>query len=355
MCGIAGLILSSGAPPPDPAMLVAADRRLQHRGPDGTGHAVVGRVALVHNRLAIIDLVTGDQPLFAGPATLVCNGEIYNYRELRVAMPGVNFATNSDCEPPLHLWLREGPDYAQQLRGMYAIAIHERVAAHGDADARSVRHQAALHRADRRRPGVRVGTAGAAGSRPGGTHGAAGRARGTAATAVHHRRRHDLRRHPAPAAGRDADLRRRPRAGPRAVCRIFPRAGRRTSTRMRRWHGWTARWRKASICISAATCRTACSCRAASTAATLLALMARLNSQPVLAFTAGFDAPGAADEREHAATVAKALGAQHETIEITEEMVWRASARDRRLHGRSRRRITRSSRPGSWPGARGRT
>ena len=55
---------------------------------------------------------------------------------------------------------------------------------------------------------------------------------------------------------------------------------------------------------------------------TLLALMARLNSQPVLAFTAGFDAPGAADEREHAATVAKALGAKHETIEITEQMVW---------------------------------
>jgi asparagine synthase (glutamine-hydrolysing) len=88
---------------------------------------VVGRVALVHNRLSIIDLVTGDQPLFAGPASLVCNGEIYNYRELRAAMPGVSFATNSDCEPPLHLWLRDGTDYAQHLRGMYAIAIHERM------------------------------------------------------------------------------------------------------------------------------------------------------------------------------------------------------------------------------------
>ena len=57
--------------------------------------------------------------------------------------------------------------------------------------------------------------------------------------------------------------------------------------------------------------------------ATLLTVMARLNSQPVLAFTAGFDAPGAADEREHAAAVAKALGAKHETIEIDERMVWR--------------------------------
>ncbi len=65
---------------------------LHHRGPDGTGHAVVGRVALLHNRLAIIDLVTGDQPLFAGAATLVANGEIYNYRELRAGLPNVAFS-----------------------------------------------------------------------------------------------------------------------------------------------------------------------------------------------------------------------------------------------------------------------
>src|ERR1700728_1034548 len=126
MCGIAGLILSRGAPPPDPATLSKLIDSLHHRGPDGTGHAGARRVALVHNRLAIIDLVTGDQPLFAGPATLICNGEIYNYRELRAAMPGVSFATNSDCEPPLHLWLHDGADYARQLRGMFAVAIHER-------------------------------------------------------------------------------------------------------------------------------------------------------------------------------------------------------------------------------------
>ena len=56
--------------------------------------------------------------------------------------------------------------------------------------------------------------------------------------------------------------------------------------------------------------------------ATIIALMARLNSEPVLAFTAGFDVPEAADEREHAAAVAKAVGARHESIEITEAMVW---------------------------------
>ncbi|MBU6497311.1 MAG: asparagine synthase (glutamine-hydrolyzing), partial [Rhodospirillales bacterium] len=57
--------------------------------------------------------------------------------------------------------------------------------------------------------------------------------------------------------------------------------------------------------------------------ATILTLMARLNSQPVLAFTAGFAHPGAADERAQAARVAKSLGAHHETLEVTEEMVWR--------------------------------
>ena len=101
MCGIAGLILSSGAPPPEPATLSKLIDSLHHRGPDGTGHAVVGRVALVHNRLAIIDLVTGDQPLYEPEgAALIGNGEIYNYIELKAGMAGTGFATGSDCEVP---------------------------------------------------------------------------------------------------------------------------------------------------------------------------------------------------------------------------------------------------------------
>ena len=95
MCGIAGLVLSPDAPPPDPAVIAALTRSIAHRGPDGSGHTMVGRVMLVHNRLSIIDLVTGDQPLFAGAAALVANGEFYNYRELRQALPGVKFLTNS--------------------------------------------------------------------------------------------------------------------------------------------------------------------------------------------------------------------------------------------------------------------
>src|SRR5215472_5574238 len=81
---------------------------------------------MVHNRLAIIDLATGDQPLYEdGGAALVCNGEIYNYVELREEMHGVNFRTQSDCEPPLLLYRRHGLDFVDRLRGMYALALHD--------------------------------------------------------------------------------------------------------------------------------------------------------------------------------------------------------------------------------------
>ncbi|WP_374449160.1 asparagine synthase (glutamine-hydrolyzing) [Stella sp.] len=129
MCGIAGLMTLDGRPPPA-AMLDALLAALAHRGPDGEGRHVAGGVGLVQNRLAIIDLVTGDQPILergrdAGGAALAANGEIYNYIELRAALDGVRFQGGSDCEPPLHLYRRHGLDYARHLRGMYAIAIHD--------------------------------------------------------------------------------------------------------------------------------------------------------------------------------------------------------------------------------------
>ena len=128
MCGIAGLALAPSAPPPDPAVLGAMIHALRHRGPDGSGSVVIGQAALAHTRLAIIDLPGGDQPFFAGPAALIANGEIYNFRELRAEMPNVAFASRSDCEPPLHLFRDHGPHFAEKLRGMYAISIHDRAA-----------------------------------------------------------------------------------------------------------------------------------------------------------------------------------------------------------------------------------
>lgn len=127
MCGIAGIQTANGAPP-DPAALARLRAALAHRGPDGSGETIAGDTALVHTRLAIIDLATGDQPLYRDHAALIANGEIYNDPALRARMPGTHFATGSDCEPPLHLHATAPETFARELRGMYAIAIHDRAA-----------------------------------------------------------------------------------------------------------------------------------------------------------------------------------------------------------------------------------
>jgi asparagine synthase (glutamine-hydrolysing) len=125
MCGIAGLMSRSDTPP-DASLLDRFARALGHRGPDGEGKYVVDPVAMVQTRLAIVDLKTGDQPFFEpGGATLIANAEIYNNPELRAELPDVDFASQSDCEPPLHLYRRDGLDFVDSLRGMYAIAIHD--------------------------------------------------------------------------------------------------------------------------------------------------------------------------------------------------------------------------------------
>ncbi len=125
MCGIAGVMMRDGRGP-DPAVLDGLAAALGHRGPDGGGRHVAGAVALVHRRLAIIDLVTGDQPLFGpGGLALVVNGEIYNDPALRAALPAARFQTHSDCEPILFLYAAHGLDFAARLRGMYALALHD--------------------------------------------------------------------------------------------------------------------------------------------------------------------------------------------------------------------------------------
>jgi asparagine synthase (glutamine-hydrolysing) len=124
MCAIAGLAWHDTASPPLdklPVMLGA----LVHRGPDGQGVFEGANVAFGHRRLAIIDPRLGAQPLQSGTATLAANAEIYNYRELRAFTPGVDCVTGSDCEPALHLFRRDGAAFIKRLRGMYAIAAHD--------------------------------------------------------------------------------------------------------------------------------------------------------------------------------------------------------------------------------------
>src|SRR6516162_726176 len=128
MCGIAGLMTQDGTPAPsEPLRRMAA--ALRHRGPDGDGRYRSGDVGMAQTRLAIIDLATGDQPRYEpNGAALIANAEIYNYIELRGELGcgrPVAFTTQSDCEPPLHLYRKFGLDFTGHLRGMYAIALHD--------------------------------------------------------------------------------------------------------------------------------------------------------------------------------------------------------------------------------------
>lgn len=127
MCGIMGVMTVNGSAP-DEALLRRMAETLHHRGPESRGHYVSGNLGMVQNRLAIIDLKTGDHPLYEpGGAALVGNGEIYNYVELRKdpVLADVTFATQADFEPALHLFRRLGLDFVARLRGMYAFALHD--------------------------------------------------------------------------------------------------------------------------------------------------------------------------------------------------------------------------------------
>ena len=125
MCGITGIMTASGAPPDRPAIL-AMQQSLIHRGPDGDGLHFADSVGMAQRRLAVIDLETGDQPFYLEDGTaLIANAEIYNYIELREQFANLRFTSKSDCEVALHLYRRDGDGFASQLRGMYAIALHD--------------------------------------------------------------------------------------------------------------------------------------------------------------------------------------------------------------------------------------
>jgi asparagine synthase (glutamine-hydrolysing) len=122
VCGLAGIILYDEKP--DKSAINALAAALVHRGPDGNGRFSNHNMEVVHTRLSIIDLETGDQPIQDKRGTvIVANGEIYNYLELRKSLGEKKFQTKSDCEPPLLLYELKGIEFTKPLRGMYAIAI----------------------------------------------------------------------------------------------------------------------------------------------------------------------------------------------------------------------------------------
>ena len=130
MCGIVGLYAPTVADPLDLAKRMAAV--IAHRGPDDEGFLQDGAFAMGMRRLSIIDLAGGHQPISnaTGNLSIVYNGEIYNYREVREPLlaRGHQFRTNSDTEVILHAYEEYGPECVHRFNGMFAFAIWDRSA-----------------------------------------------------------------------------------------------------------------------------------------------------------------------------------------------------------------------------------
>ena len=307
MCGVAGVI----GPAARVLESVEEARRmigaLTHRGPDGVRVEAVGGAALAHARLSIIDLECGWQPLHAAGSTIVGNGEIYNYVELAAefGLEG-ELRTGSDFEPLLHIYAQEGERAFARLRGMYAFCLvgcdgrtwlvrdpfgikplyvrqepdrlrfasEIRALAPGEPRAAAVDELLALNYAvgdirggvRRLAPGEVCEVVDGVATRAGGSasHGSVqSLGRFTARSAPHSERE----------ALDQLD----------AVLEDSVRVHQRSDVPY-------------GLFLSGGV-----------DSATVATLMARLNSRPVTAFTCGFDAPGAADERAGAEQVARAL------------------------------------------------
>jgi asparagine synthase (glutamine-hydrolysing) len=307
---------------PSAAALDALAGALAHRGPDGAGRYLNRAVGLVQTRLAIIDLATGDQPFHEpGGAALVANGEIYNYVELRAELQGVNFATQSDCELPLHLYRRLGLRYTAKLRGMYAIAIHDPEADRLvlSRDPFGIKPLYYVESAE----GFAFASEPAALIRA-----------GLVKPALDFQRRNELLQLQF-TTGRDTLL-----AG---IRRVLPGETLVISQgRIVERHRQEALPQGRPVEIDEASALAKLDAALEDSvrihqrsdvpygmflsggvdSSAILSLMARLNTRPVLAYTAGFPETGVRDERDHARKVAHALGAHHVEVEFGEQDFW---------------------------------
>lgn len=130
MCGIAGIFHFQAAATVNRALLEDMNQAQFHRGPDEGGIHIEAGVGLAHRRLSIIDLSTGQQPLYNedNSVVVVFNGEIYNFQDLSKELKdhGHEFRTHSDTEAIVHAWEQWGPDCVKRLRGMFAFAIWDK-------------------------------------------------------------------------------------------------------------------------------------------------------------------------------------------------------------------------------------
>jgi asparagine synthase (glutamine-hydrolysing) len=141
MCGICGVVNIRTPRPIDERLLRKMTQTLIHRGPDNDGYFVNERAGFGVRRLSIIDLETGNQPMSNEDDTvhMVCNGEIFNYRDLRRELidRGHRFRSHADVEVLVHLYEEEGQEMLARLNGQFAFAIFDET--DRSSGARSVR------------------------------------------------------------------------------------------------------------------------------------------------------------------------------------------------------------------------
>jgi len=320
MCGIAGLMTRGGDA--DPAVLDRLAQALAHRGPDGAGRFLAGPVGLAQVRLAIIDLDGGRQPILdeSGNA-IVANGEIYNYRELRAGLGDVAFATGSDCEPPLHLYRRQGLEFVERLSGMYALALYD-AARRRLVLARDPFGIKPLYLAE--------GPWGVAFA----SEAQALLAAGLAARAIEPQARAELLQMQF-TCGADTIFPGIRRLAPGEM--VVVEDGRVVERRLRPAlpaggagpvAADAARARLDDLLMHAVEMHQRADVpygmflSGGIDSAVLLTLMARLNPKGVLAFTAGFPGSAAPDERAAARALARAAGAEHHEVEVDETTFW---------------------------------
>lgn len=127
MCGFVGLFDLTQDKDILRQQVLRMAKRIRHRGPDWSGIYCSPKAILAHERLSIVGIDSGKQPLYSpdGKIILAVNGEIYNHKEIRNKYSDYNFQTNSDCEVILALYQDKGKDLFEDLNGIYAFALYD--------------------------------------------------------------------------------------------------------------------------------------------------------------------------------------------------------------------------------------
>ena len=129
MCGLAGVIDLKGRREPDRAQVARMGAALTHRGPDETGTLFAPGIGAIQQRLSIVGLGNGQQPIFNEDRTVavICNGELFDYPERKAELQarGHVFRGGSDCELIVHLYEEHGEDLFPQLKGQFAFVLFD--------------------------------------------------------------------------------------------------------------------------------------------------------------------------------------------------------------------------------------